>query len=63
MLGRVQFRLQEVRNVVIYNKLRNFGKIVENSYGSITSNRENISFFENRDNSCVLPQVGKSILI
>jgi hypothetical protein len=46
----------------MYNKLKNFGKIVKNSYGPIIPNRGGFSFFENRDNSCLLPQVGKCIL-
>jgi hypothetical protein len=46
----------------MYDKFKNLGKIAENGYGSIISNRGSFSFFiENRDNSCSLPQVGKSI--
>jgi hypothetical protein len=48
--------------VVICDKFKNFGKIIENSYGSINYNRGNFSFFETRDNIFLLPQVGKSIL-
>jgi hypothetical protein len=46
----------------MYNKLKNFGKIVKSSYRPIIFNRGGFSFFLNRDNSCLLPQVGKRIL-
>jgi hypothetical protein len=59
MLGMVQFTFKNVRNMVIYDTLKNFGKIDENSYRSIISNRGSFSFFENRDNSCLIPQVRK----
>jgi hypothetical protein len=49
-----------VRNMVMYDKLKNFGKIV---IGPIISNRGSFSFFENRDRRCFLPQVRKRILI
>jgi hypothetical protein len=63
MLGRIQFRFEKVRNVVMYDdKFKNFRKIIENICGPLISNRGSFSFFENRDNSCLVPQAGKSIL-
>jgi hypothetical protein len=36
-----------VRNMVLYDKFKNFGKIVKNSYGRIISNGGSFSFLEN----------------
>jgi hypothetical protein len=51
-----------MKNVDMYDKFRNFGKIVKNSYGFIISTRGSFAFFKNRDSCCLLPQVRKSIL-
>jgi hypothetical protein len=55
-------RKSKVRNIVMYDKFKNVGKIVKNSCGPIITNRGSFSFFENRDICCLLPQVRKSIL-
>jgi hypothetical protein len=46
----------------MYDKFKNFAKIVENSYGPVISNRRRFPFFGKRDDSCLLPQFGRSIL-
>jgi hypothetical protein len=61
MLGGVQFRFEEVVNMVMYNKFKYSGKIIENSNGPIISNTGSFPFFENRDNDCLLPQFRKSV--
>jgi hypothetical protein len=48
--------------MIIYDKLKYFGNIVENKYGPIISNGGSFSFSGSRDKSCLLPEVGKSIL-
>jgi hypothetical protein len=48
--------------MVVYDKFKSYAKIVENSYGPIMTKSGNFPFLENRDISCLLPQVGKSIL-
>jgi uncharacterized membrane protein len=62
MLGRAQFRIKEMSNVVVFNKLKYFGKIIKNSNGPVISNRGRFSFIRNRDNDCLLPQIRESVL-
>jgi hypothetical protein len=46
----------------MYNKFKNVANIVKDNYEPVISNRGRFFFFQNRDNSRLLPQVGKSIL-
>jgi hypothetical protein len=46
----------------MYDKLKNVGKIVYNSYGPTIYNRGNLAFFLNRGKGCLISQVRKSIL-
>jgi hypothetical protein len=62
MLGGVQFRFEIMVDMVMYNKLKYFGKIIKNSNGPIFSNRGSFPFFENVDNVCLLPKFRKSVL-
>jgi hypothetical protein len=48
--------------MVMYDRLKNFGKNYKNGYRPIIFNRRNFASFENQDNWCMLPQIGKSIL-
>jgi hypothetical protein len=41
----------------MYGKLKNFGKIVKNKFGPTMSSRGDSPSLENRDKSCLLPQV------
>jgi hypothetical protein len=47
----------------MYDKFKIFERIVENtrSYVFVISDRGSSPFFENKDNSCLLPRVAKSI--
>jgi hypothetical protein len=38
VLGRVYFRFKEVRNMAMYDKFKNFEKIVKNGRGHIINN-------------------------
>jgi hypothetical protein len=40
--------------MVIYDRFKNLGRIIENSYGPIIPNRERSYFFKNRDNNKTL---------
>jgi hypothetical protein len=48
--------------MVMYDRFKNFGKVVENQYGSIVSDRRMFPFFKNRDDDSMFPQFGKNIL-
>jgi hypothetical protein len=50
--------LKKVRNMIIYDKLKNVGKIVKNSYEPILSNTRSFSFFENRGNPACYLNIG-----
>jgi hypothetical protein len=62
MLGGVQFRFENMVDMVIYNKFKYYGKIIAKSNGPIIFNIESFPFFENRDNDCSLPRFRKSVL-
>jgi hypothetical protein len=49
-------------NMVMYDTLQNFGKDVENRYGSIVLDRRSFPFFKNRDDDSMFPQFGENIL-
>jgi hypothetical protein len=49
-------------NMVMYNKFKYFGKIIENSNGPVIYNRGYFPFLKNRDNDCLLPQFRESVL-
>jgi hypothetical protein len=48
--------------MVMNNKLKYFGKIIEKGYCPVSSNRGTVTFFENRNNCCFLPYDGKLLL-
>jgi hypothetical protein len=62
MFETVQFRFKEMINVVMYDRFKHFGKVVENRYGSVVLDRRSIPFFKNKDDDSLFPQLGKSIL-
>jgi hypothetical protein len=51
MLTGVQFMLKIIRNMVMYNKFKYFGKIIKNGDRSVITNRSTVAFFKNRNNS------------
>jgi hypothetical protein len=62
MLTRVQYMLKMIRNMVIYNNLKHFEKIIKNGNKSAIINRGTDAFFKNRNNSCLIPYSGKFLL-
>jgi hypothetical protein len=48
--------LKKMVNMVIYNKSKYFGKIVENNNGAITFNRGSFPFFEKQE-QCLLASI------
>ena len=49
-------------NVVVYDRFKNFGKVVEDRYGSVVLDKRRFPFFKNRNDDSLLPQFGKGIL-
>jgi hypothetical protein len=48
--------------MVVNDRFKNFGKVVENSYRSIILNRLSFPIFRNRDDDRFFPQLRKNIL-
>jgi hypothetical protein len=48
--------------MVVYDRFKHFGKVVENRYGSIVLDRRSFRFFKNRDDDSMFPQFGENIL-
>jgi hypothetical protein len=51
MLGTVQLWFKKIINMVVYDRLKNFGKVVENRYGSIVLNRRSFPLKKNNNNN------------
>jgi hypothetical protein len=45
--------------MVTYDKLKDFGKVVENSYGPVIFNRENVFFFKTATIAVCFHKLGK----
>jgi hypothetical protein len=59
MMGMVQFRFEKVRNVVMCDKLKNFGKIFKNIYGPVISNSGRFSFLKRETIAVCFHKLGK----